>query len=153
MTVTVKCQYTGIEFEAKSKRSKNHPQVAALLAEANKNRTYSAVKDALTEGQELGFETIDEYIEFARAAMFTANAKFTARMNQMRAERKAKQEAKRHRDFVNAKLRKHGYTWRKNFAYDHDHYEESDGTFEWELWSEDGRQVTVEQALAEIEAL
>jgi len=32
--VKVICQYTGIEFEAKSLRSKNHPRVAALLETA-----------------------------------------------------------------------------------------------------------------------
>jgi len=42
--ITVKCQYTGIEFEARSKRSKNHPVVSALLSEANKNRSYKRLR-------------------------------------------------------------------------------------------------------------
>jgi len=148
--VKVICQHTGIEFEARSKRSKNHPRISALLSEANKNRAYNAVKDALAEGRELGFETIEQFEEFARAAMRASRQEYVERMNEIRDEQKAKREAKRRRDIVNAKLRQHGYTWRKNFAYDADHYEESDDTFEWELWSEDGRVVTVEQALAEI---
>ena len=48
-------------------------------------------------------------------------------------------------------LRQHGYRWEKNYEYDFDHYEEPDGTFVWELYSSDGREVTVARAFAEIE--
>ena len=66
-----KCQYTGIEFEAESKRTKNHPQVAEFLNEASSNKmqasAYRKAKEILVEanGQ---FEDIDSLMEFAKAA-------------------------------------------------------------------------------------
>ena len=66
-----KCQYTGIEFEAESKRTKNHPQVAEFLNEASSNKmqagAYRKAKEILAEanGQ---FEDIDSLMEFAAAA-------------------------------------------------------------------------------------
>jgi hypothetical protein len=41
------CQHTGIEFEAKSTRVKNHPSFAALLASANKDGVYGSFLDAV----------------------------------------------------------------------------------------------------------
>lgn len=37
---TCTCQYTGIQFEGKSNRVKNHPEFAKMLAEANKESVY-----------------------------------------------------------------------------------------------------------------
>lgn len=55
MTVIVKCQYTGIEFEASSKRSKNHPLVAKFIDEASKDRfhvgAYAKAKSLLAEAK------------------------------------------------------------------------------------------------------
>lgn len=44
---TCTCQYTGIQFEAKSSRVKNHPEFAKLLAEANKESVYGQFLDAV----------------------------------------------------------------------------------------------------------
>lgn len=63
MTITVTCQYTGIEFEASSKRSKNHPAVAKFLDEASKDRfhvgAYAKAKSLLTEAKGQS-DSIDE---------------------------------------------------------------------------------------------
>lgn len=71
MAVTVKCQYTGIEFEASSTRSKNHPKVAKFLDEASKDRfhvgAYNKAKELLAaaKGQT---EDIDELMTAVRSA-------------------------------------------------------------------------------------
>lgn len=74
MTVTVKCQYTGIEFESASNRSKNHPKVAKFLDEASKDRfhvgAYNKAKELLAaaKGQT---DNIDELMTAVNDA-FTA---------------------------------------------------------------------------------
>lgn len=69
--ITVTCQYTGFEFEANSKRSKNHPQVAAFLNEASKNRfkngAYAKAKSLLSEAKGQ-FDTVEELMEAVQAA-------------------------------------------------------------------------------------
>jgi len=55
MTITVKCQYTGIEFQATSTRSKNHPLVARFIDEASSDRfhvgAYAKAKELLAEAK------------------------------------------------------------------------------------------------------
>lgn len=69
--IKVTCQYTGIEFEAESKRTKNHPMVAEFLNEASSNRfqtgAYRKAKDILAEAKGQ-FESIDDLMNFAKAA-------------------------------------------------------------------------------------
>ena len=62
------CQYTGIEFESRG-RSKNHPRVAALLAEANRKGVYGDVVSAMAEAKRAGI-TGEAVIEL----MFSLNA-------------------------------------------------------------------------------
>jgi len=68
---TIKCQYTGIEFEAESKRSKNHPLVSAWLNEVAKDSVkvgaYAKAKELLAQanGQ---FESINECMTAVKAA-------------------------------------------------------------------------------------
>ncbi len=61
------CNITGIEFEAKSARQKNHPEVSALMNDLNKYESsrYRIVKDALT-ARKGTFKSIDEVLEFAK---------------------------------------------------------------------------------------
>ena len=68
----IKCQYTGIEFEAESKRSKNHPQVSVFLNEANDDGkraigAYAEAKRLLTEAAG-NFDNIDELMATVTAA-------------------------------------------------------------------------------------
>lgn len=70
--ITVKCQHTGFEFEAESKRSKNHPAVAAFLNTANDDGkrhvgAYAEAKRILTEAAG-NFDNIDELMAAASAA-------------------------------------------------------------------------------------
>jgi hypothetical protein len=44
--VTLICEKTGLTFQAKTKRSKNHPKVSEILSDANKSGVYSQVKEA-----------------------------------------------------------------------------------------------------------
>jgi hypothetical protein len=52
--VTVICQYSGLEFEAASKRSKNHPRVAILLEDANRKGVYGDVVSAMARAKREG---------------------------------------------------------------------------------------------------
>lgn len=72
---TIKCQYTGIEFEAESKRSKNHPAVTRFLNEANEDGkraagAYAQAKQFLADAAG-NFDSIDELME-AVAATYEA---------------------------------------------------------------------------------
>ena len=66
--ITVICSKTGLEFQAKSKRSKNHPLVSAILSDANKDGVYSQVKNAcdIVSEQEMNEE---DAIEFLNAVL------------------------------------------------------------------------------------
>lgn len=70
--ITITCQYTGITFEAESKRSKNHPQVAAFLNEANDDGkrsigAYAQAKQLLADAAG-NFDNIDELMTYVTAA-------------------------------------------------------------------------------------
>ncbi len=65
--MTTKCNITGIEFEAKSARQKNHPQVSKLMNDLNKYESsrYRIVKDALIQRKGT-FKNVEEVLEFAK---------------------------------------------------------------------------------------
>ena len=68
--ITVTCQYTGIEFQAESKRSKNHPAVSAFLNEAAKDikiGAYAQAKQLVSEARGQ-FANIDDLMAFVNAA-------------------------------------------------------------------------------------
>ncbi len=70
--ITVKCQYTGIEFEAESKRTKNHPVVARFLNEANDDGkrsvgAYAEAKRLLADAAG-NFENINDLMTYVTAA-------------------------------------------------------------------------------------
>ena len=65
--MTTVCNLTGIEFEATSKRQKNHPEVSLLMNDISRyNREiYSDLKNAF--GAKKGtFSSIEEVILFAK---------------------------------------------------------------------------------------
>ena len=86
MTVTIKCQYTGIEFEAASSRSKNHPLVAKFIDEASKDRfhvgAYAKAKELLTgaKGQSSDINEIMTAVNDAFNAWCNGEAKATVRI-------------------------------------------------------------------------
>jgi hypothetical protein len=151
MTTTVKCQHTGIEFQAASKRALNHPVVSAFLAKYNSDwKSYRGAGDEIKASLANvygAYETAEEAVAAAEADYLAWRSGQTGIRAQMKAEAKAKAEARRAREATNAKLREHGYTWTRDNA---DGYQPVFGDDEWHLISADGREVTVSQALAEI---
>lgn len=151
--VIIKCSESGIEFEAASKRTKQHPRIAALKADANKRGDYAAVMNALTAVRAAGnYTTIEEFVaavETERAvaadqrhAATLAEAKRRDEEAATRAEMKAARMAR------NAHLRAHGYKWQN---VEIDPYAGDAIETEWVLFAPDGRSVSVQQALDEIE--
>ena len=70
--ITIKCQYTGIEFEAENKRSKNHPAVTAFLNDANEDGkrsvgAYAQAKQLLADAAG-NFENINDTMKAVTAA-------------------------------------------------------------------------------------
>ena len=94
--VTVTCQYTGIEFQAKTARSKNHPTIARLLEDANKKGVYGQVVDALTAAKNAGL-TGEAVIEAGRVAMVSGLKASAQWAEAWRAEAKAKAKAESER--------------------------------------------------------
>jgi hypothetical protein len=162
--ITMKCDKTGIEFEADSKRQKNHPLVSALLNAAAKdkynNGLYKAAIEAFEEVKATGGYTIEEAISYAEAAMQgkTEQGNEKRRIEAERNKRIA--EAKAHRRATNNYLYANGYRWYKEDeesmdAFGANAFEEVYGSVVsvvWTLISPDGRAVTVAQALEEIKA-
>ncbi len=153
---TVTCEKTGIEFEAKSARTKNHPAIMRVLDEANRYGWYAQAMQALIDGREAGLETIEEFVELLDATKEAALNAQQAKYSAFLAEKRAKKEARREHVILNAKLERHGYRWSNVGFADEEEADAFDinapiGT-SWILISPDNRTVTVAQALAEIEA-
>lgn len=143
---TITCQHTGVQFEAKSNRAKNHPVISAVLEEANRVGRYGLALDAIRAARAEGVTDITEYQRRAKLAV----AGDVQKVMDSRREADEKREAeKRARQERNAHLRAHGYTWSKEYA-DFDEYEEGEPS-QWVLFSPDRRPVSVAQALDEIE--
>lgn len=158
--ITVTCKYTNEVFEADSKRTTTHPQVRRFLDDTAKFNTtgYRAAVDALAEVKSSGM-TLTEKLAYAQAAANGRTAEYNAE-RAAKAQRDAedyerRQQRKEARQALNWKLGKHGYRWCMTGG----DAEQNDiiGTEfgddrEWTLFAADGRIVTVQQALAEIEA-
>lgn len=152
MTVTIKCQYTGIEFEARSKRAKNHPLVTEMLDQyKNDWKSYPGAYDELKNALKSvhgAYDTAEEAMEAARETYLAWRNGETSIYEQRRAEQQARRERREARRAQNDYLRDHGYTWHKN---DDDGYQPMFASDDWHLVSPDGRVVSVAQALDEIE--
>ena len=74
MSVTVECQYTGIEFEAATKRSKNHPVIANVLNQAYSDGWRDQALTAIQAGREAGFTKIAEYVSLLKETELAAKA-------------------------------------------------------------------------------
>ena len=83
---TVTCQYTGIEFEASSGRTKNHPKVAKFIDEASKDRfhvgAYAKAKELLAaaKGQTDNIDELMTAVNDAFDAWCNGEAKATVRI-------------------------------------------------------------------------
>jgi hypothetical protein len=152
----VKCDKTGIEFDADSKRQKNHPLISRLLSEAagdkhNRN-AYGVVLAACAEIKSCDSMTIDEAVALINRRL-AGNSADNDAARQAESQRKREEDARREaryneRKERNAFLREHGYQWSKEYA-SFDEFEEDEPS-EWVLRAPDGRAVGVAQALDEI---
>jgi len=148
--VTVTCEKTGIQFEAATKRTKNHPTIMAILNEANRYGWYSQALEAIKQGREAGYTTIEQF----QVALTEAEAAYKEQRavlihKQVQEQREAK-EARRQRYVTNELLRGRGYTWRKfeNDEEDQDFFGAPE--YEWTLYSPDNRPVSVQEAMQEL---
>lgn len=151
--VEVTCKHSDIKFEAKTKRTKQHPKVADFKNEAARVGDYPQAIEALKKATEAGgYETIEEYVQLAQDIMDgkvdEKRAKETARLEAKEKAEKARIEAKRQREATNRHLKENGYVWFKEPVSVTDFHE---GEKKWVLYSPDNRAVTVAQALDEIE--
>lgn len=146
----VTCEKTGITFEAASKRTKNHPQIMSLLTEANRNGWYHQALEAIKQGREQGFTTIEQFLAAMRESEQGAKQIRYTQIDERNQQKRALEEARRQRHITNTFLREHGYHWEK---YEND--EEDQDFFgapavEWDLWSPDNHIVSVKEAMQQL---
>lgn len=89
---TITCQHTGVEFEARSKTAKNHPEVSRILGELDR-LAYGPMMDALAAlkaaGRKPSLEEFAELAEAAKAAGRERRAVNVAAWRERREERRA----------------------------------------------------------------
>lgn len=159
------CDKTGIEFEAESKRQKNHPRVSAFLGDANKDGrhyagAYGKAGELLAEARGQ-FDNIDDLLAAvgqAYEAWKNGDARAIVRVTEgMRL--RALKDASNRRERVNAILFQNGYRWSKEELGSEDGWAGRGSLgagigevagYEWALNAPDGREVSVAQAFREI---
>lgn len=158
MTVIIKCQHSGIEFEASNKRTKQHPLVAEFKNEvASRRGDYRLGKEALEKASEIGgYQTIEQYMGLVQSIYDGSyEQKRQAELAKIQRDKELeekRQQAQVEREKLNRFLREHSYTWRKTYAdpaYGAGWGE--DDREVWRLFSPDGRIVSVAEAKDEIE--
>jgi len=156
--VTVICQHSKLEFEAATRRTKQHPDIANLKAKANKDGNYREVNDALSEAtKQGGYTTIDEYMTLVHEIIDGKMRKQRERVNrQAQAQKEYEAERERiraERRQQNDLLKQNGYRWQKEVVTDEDahpmDYRES-GVY-WHLIAPDDLEISKERALEAIE--
>lgn len=144
--VKVICEKTGLEFEAKTSRTKNHPQIMNIVNEASKDGWYRECLAALEE-YKCKFESVEEYVEILDTVRESHENKVSALWKAKVQEKFAAREAAREKAIRDAKLARHGYTWQRvSYPIDDEDY-----AYYTVLVAPDGAEVSVSQALAEIE--
>lgn len=146
----VTCKHSGIEFEAKTKRTTQHPDIAEAKAKANKRGNYSDLMTALDDVRNAGnYTTIDEYMTLVNECISGADE---SRREIQRSREAAKREAIERRDRENAQLEKHGYRWGYDLVQDEAYADDDRAPGKhWFVVSPDGQRMTKGEALAEIE--
>lgn len=163
--ITVTCQYTGIEFEARSKRSKNHPLVSQFLNDANKDGrryrgAYDAAKGIFADIRNQGITDINEVMSLAADAYHSWQENGATPVIRRTAGDRIREQknASRRRDAINKILKTNGYYWRKEEVGTEDDslpgsYGAGIGEFshyEWQLYAADGSPTTVSAAFKSI---
>lgn len=157
--VTVICEKTGIEFEAATKRTKNHPIIMAWVNDAAKDGWYNTALETIRKCRQDGATTLEQFVTALRQAETTfkeqSNAAYAAKIERERQQK----EAKRQRYITNSFLREHGYRW-VNLGFEDEEeadafgligpqYEHLIGKY-WQLFSPDDRAVSVQEAMQEL---
>lgn len=101
--ITVTCQHTGVQFEARSKASKNHPQVVSALDRVVKSaagrRAYGLLMEALDSLRQAGQQpTLDEFSDLAGAAVEAAKEDRKAWVQEWQQRREARRTHREHVD-------------------------------------------------------
>src|ERR1700752_4737204 len=92
--VTVTCKKTGIQFEAASRRTKNHPQIMAWLSDAYKNNWLSQAEEVIREGKSQGWTTIEQFIDALRATEQSALASHKVAAAEESKQKREREEAR-----------------------------------------------------------
>jgi hypothetical protein len=152
--VQVICEKTGIEFEAATRRTKNHPTIMSWLEKSNRYDWYSQALETLTSGRKQGYTTIEQYNALFEETEKSAQEENIARFKVKRDEEEAAKAVRRERHITNSILREHGYRW-SDLGFPED--EEIDNSYlgptprhDWQLFSSDDRAVSTQQAMQEI---
>lgn len=148
------CEKTGIEFEAASKRTKNHPTIMGILSDAYRDGWHSDALAAIKNGRAAGFTSIEQFV----TAMREAEEQYKLRTNAAyAAESQRKREAeeiRRQRHVTNSLLRSRGYEWQRGYSdsdIENDIWNgEGEATGAWELVSPDHRTVSMKEAMLEL---
>lgn len=150
------CEKTGLTFEAKSKRQRNHPAIMVVVNEANKDGWYNQCLQACETGKDAGLSTLQEFLdlldETRRAWREQRDQSVSAYLDRKRAEK----EARRDKAVTNSLLAGRGYTWSKLGFKDEEEADAFDINApigqDWQLFAPDSRAVTVRQAMEELAA-
>lgn len=163
--VTIICQHSGLEVEAESKRTRQHPLIAGFKDRASREDTYREAGQALDEARKRGgYSNIDEYMALVKQIIAElqdkARAQHDAKAAAYRKDEAAREQIKRERQQRNAHLKAHGYTWHRYEAGTEDSWAGRGSLgggvgefshYEFEMVAPDGTVVSEKQALDEIE--
>ncbi len=143
--ITITCQHTGIEFQAETRRSKNHPRVTAWLEKANKSNAYGGVLDTIAAARANGAKSIEDFENAINAFYAQRETKQSAYLQEREESARKIEDQKAARKARNKFLNDNGYTWTK-----FESIEEDEQGASWHLYAPDGIEVSVAQALDEI---
>ena len=149
MTTTIICQYSGVQFEARSARTKNHPVVAEFLTRANRDGRYGETIEAMQSARRAGGYTTAE--QFVTLVAERLNATDQRRQAAAAASEQAYQDMTRRLRDRDEQLQRAGFYWDGDWGMDtYDETEEPSGRppTHWYLIAPDKRQITEEQAMA-----
>jgi hypothetical protein len=152
--VKVTCEKTGVEFEAATKRTKNHPQIMGWINDAYKDGWYAQCLDAIKDGREAGLDRIEDFLSLLAETEKAAKAQQQADYSATLAEKRAAKEARRQRFILNSFLREHGCRWRNVGFADEEEADAFDINAtvgnEWCLFDSEGNATTVRAAMQQI---
>ncbi len=157
--VNTRCQHCASDTD--STRASNCTRCSELKNDAHRDRIayirYGDLMNIFKKHSDLREEVFHVAVQASiEETQSKAQKREEAEREAKKKQEEERAERKRQRDAQNAHLREHGYKWEKKdvSVYDFDQYEEYDSAYadwQWILYSTDGREVSVEQALDEIE--